>query len=166
MRMGARDAALGAFTRTTTPARGSSARRLPGGGFTGGKRHFVADLAQMPDQTCSCPLRMQAVEIIAAQFPVLAAIPDDVIGQDQNAMRYCYGGLLHPAAVRYPVEHCRQKGILGMCRGPRALHQNPPQVTVAFTRLTREALPSALRIPWTETGPALSMPIPHWAMST
>ena len=74
----------------------------------------MSELLQAPDQPFGGPFRVQAVKVVATQFPVNGSITDDVEDDAQNLMGYRKRCLFDPDATRQPVKQGRQIIVFGV----------------------------------------------------
>lgn len=140
------DPALGAFARPANIAlsRGSGWLLLLRPGL---EHHFVSDAFESASQPLRRALRIAAVEVISADFAILAAIPQNMPGDDENPMGYGDGGLLHSASSRDAVKQRRQVTVFLVRHYPGILHQHAAQIAIAFPGTAGMTFAGALSFP-------------------
>ena len=91
--------------------------------------------------------RVQAVEVITAEFSVSNRLSEYIIGNDDEPVSHRYYDLLDSAARGNAIEQRSQKGIFGVRGRPSSLAQTASQIHIPLAGLAGPALPALSQLP-------------------
>src|SRR5215831_10619019 len=128
-----------------------------GSGRVLGEGHRVAKSGEPLGVIAGEALRVQAVEVVAAQLAVRLTVPQDVVGDDQDAVGHGDNGLLVPAALDEPPVLRREVAVACADGAPGALDERRAQRPVGDAGAAAQALPGTLVIARAKAGPGRRM---------
>lgn len=128
------------------------------GGLVRRERDRVPQLFEASDVVPFDPSRVEVVEVVGPQIGRGLLIAQEVVRDDQDALRHSNNGLLFAPPPGKAVKLGMQIGAALPGDRPGDLPQHGPQPGIAFGRLATQALAATLVVTRTDTSPRGQVP--------
>src|SRR5215204_4118740 len=115
--------------------------------------NLVTQPLQPADQIVFKSFRLQALEVIRPQFPVMRIVGQDVVNRDQEFMRYGDDRTFMPSSRFEAIILLAEITTFSARGGDGCLDQRRAEVGVAGSDLATTAFPGALVLAGAEAGP-------------
>ena len=149
----ARDCAFGAFAGAASSQFGM---RWGGNGLnTGRKDDIVAQPLQPAHETVASPVRMQAIEVVAAPLAIFGLVAQNAEGHHQQMVRGGPNGFADAVLAGFAVEERSPIAVFLTGRRPGGLTQDAAQPAVALSGAIAQTFAPALVVAWTQPSPTM-----------